>query len=123
MKRILILLGLLLILAACAEEGDPTKVVEDYLKARVESNADSLQKLACPEWEAQAIAQADSFRSMNARLENLSCRQSGEDGEYKLVTCDGKIVTTYEGETREWPLGTYRTLQVDDEWKMCGEAD
>lgn len=113
---------LLLTLAACAEESNPVPVVESYLKARVESNADELQRLSCGEWEAQAAIQADSFRSMDATIEGLSCKADGEDGDFTLVTCEGKIVTTYNGETREWPLGTYRLKQEDDEWKMCGEA-
>ena len=117
------LLFLIVILTACASEGDPTETVESYLKARVESNADELRSLACAEWESQAALQADSFRSMDARLEDLACTTGDEDGDYTLVSCDGRIVTTYNGETREWELGTYRLLQEDGEWKMCGEAD
>jgi hypothetical protein len=124
LKPLCLLVLLFLFLVACAKEGDPAKTVESYLKARVDSDADKLRNLSCPEWEAQAMLQADSFRSMNARLEGMSCRKNGEDGKYTLVSCDGKIVTTYaNGETREWELGTYRLVEDDGEWKMCGEAN
>jgi hypothetical protein len=112
-----------MLLAACAKAGDPADTIESYLKARVASNADELRKLSCPEWEAQAMLQADSFKSMDAKLEDMTCKKEGEDGKYTLVACDGKIVTTYNGETREWALGTYRLVEDDGEWKMCGEAD
>lgn len=122
MKRLVLIL-VALFLVGCAEEdgGDPTETVQAYLEARVESNAENLKNLSCAEWEAQAELQADSFRSMEAKLEGLSCTQEGEDGDYTLVTCEGKIVTTYNGETREWELGTYQLLQEDGEWKFCGE--
>lgn len=116
---LLILLGLV----ACAEESNPIPTVETYLQARVSSNTEELQRLSCAEWEAQAALQADSFRGMDAKLEGLSCASEGEDGDFTLVACQGKIVTTYNGETREWPLGTYRLTQEDDEWKFCGEAE
>jgi hypothetical protein len=121
--RTLLFLCLILTLAACASQGDPTETVESYLNARVESDADELRNLACADWESQAALQADSFRSMDARLEDLVCTQGEAAGEFTLVSCDGRIVTTYDGETREWPLGTYLLLQEDGEWKMCGEAD
>lgn len=107
--------------AGAADEG-PVRAIEDYLQARVEGNADTLRLLSCADWEGQAAIQAQSFRSMNAELEGVSCRADGTDGDYTLVTCEGKIVTSYNGETRDWPLGTYRTIEEGGEWRMCGEG-
>ncbi|MCC6805338.1 MAG: hypothetical protein IT319_20835 [Anaerolineae bacterium] len=112
----------LIALAGCSQSGDPGAAMVKYLEARATADADAIRGLSCAAWEGQAVAQADSFRSMNARLEDVTCRQSGTDGDFTLVTCDGKIVTTYNGENREWALGTYRMAQEDGEWKMCGEA-
>lgn len=122
-KMSLIALLSIILLAACAEESDPAETVQEYLDARVASDAETLQSLACPEWEQQAILQADSFRSMEASLEGVSCEKLGEDGDFTIVACEGKIVTTYNGETRDWALGSYRLIDQDGEWKMCGEAE
>ena len=48
--------------------------------------------------------------------------QSGEDGDYTIVECEGRIMTTYNGEEREWDVGAfpYRLIQENDEWRMCG---
>ncbi len=123
MRWFLLVVLSIVVLGACADEGDPSETVEAYLDARVASDADRMRQLSCAEWEAQAMLQADSFRSMNARVEGLSCERDGEDGNYTLVACEGVIVTTYNGETREWPIGTYRLIQDDGEWRICGEAE
>lgn len=122
MQRLWIVV-LAVVLVACAKAGDPAKTVEEYLQARVSSDVNKMRQLSCAEWESQAILQADSFRAMQAELEGMSCKQKGKDGKYTLVTCEGHIVTTYNGETRQWPLGTYKLVQEDEEWKMCGEAN
>jgi hypothetical protein len=53
----------------------------------------------------------------------MSCKTGDKDDPYTLVTCEGRIVVAYRGETREFPLSdtTYRAIQEDGEWKMCGE--
>ena len=62
---------------------------------------------------------------MNAELQGMSCRQSGQEGDYTVIECEGKIVTVYNGETREWDLGAfpYRMIQEGGDWKMCGYAE
>jgi hypothetical protein len=128
-KRAKVWLGLLLVglgLAACqAETGGAAQTIEAYLAARVESNVDQMTLLSCPAWEAQARVEATSFQSMEARLEGVACTESGADGEFTLVGCQGKIVTTYQGETREWSVADhpYRALLDDGEWRMCGYGE
>jgi hypothetical protein len=122
-KLAVVALGILVVtLVGCSQPGDPGAAMVKYLEARAAADADTIRGLSCAAWEGQAVAQADSFRSMNAKLENVTCRQNGADGDFTLVTCDGQIVTTYNGENRSWALGTYRMAQEDGEWKMCGEA-
>jgi hypothetical protein len=38
------------------------------------------------------------------------------------VACQGKIVTTYAGETRNWDLAarSFKLVKEDGQWKMCG---
>lgn len=125
MKQLVALLLPLILLAACG--GQPDKAgaghaVEAYLQAKAAANLDELVKRSCPAWEAQAHIEATSFQSMNAQLENVSCTVGEADGDFTLVTCTGKITTTYQGEAREWPVDNqaYQTLFSDGEWLMCG---
>ncbi len=118
-----ILSAVLLLVAACARQGSASDVIEKYLQAKVKSDADRLASLSCKEWEAQAAQDATSFESVKAELQDMSCKAGDKDGPYTLVTCEGKIVVAYQGETREFPLSatTYRAVLEDGEWKMCGE--
>ena len=113
---------LAILLGGCSQAGDPGAAMVKYLEARAAADSSAIRGLSCAAWEGQAVAQADSFRSMNAKLENVTCKQNGTSGDLTLVTCDGQIVTTYNGENRSRPLGTYQMKQEDGEWKMCGEA-
>jgi hypothetical protein len=78
--------------------------------------------LSCPDWEAQARIEASTFKALNAQLDGMSCEDSRADGNTTLVSCKGKIVTTYNGETREWSLSErqFKTVLDDGEWRMCG---
>jgi hypothetical protein len=119
---ITLLLLVLLILTACADEGSPTKAVEKYLKAKVAGQKDKRISLACKEWEMKAELDS-SFDSADAELKDVSCKKDGTDGEYTLVTCEGTIQRNYEAEEsqeQELPRQTFRAIKEDGEWKMCG---
>ncbi len=113
---------LALVLGGCAQQSDPSEVVERYITARVEGDAGTLQSLSCAAWEAQAAIQAESFRAVDAELEGMDCQRTGEENGFAVVSCEGRIVTTYDGEEREWELGSYLVEQADGEWRLCGEA-
>ncbi len=110
------------ILSACGQQDSPVQAVENYLKLRVASDSPKLLAISCKDWEGQASVEAASFQSMNAKLDGMNCKQAGEDGQYTLVACQGKIVTTYAGETRGWDLAAknFRVVKEDGQWKMCG---
>lgn len=119
-----------LLLAGCGsgattDTGGAARVVEAYLGARVEQNLEQMTLLSCPAWEAQARLEAVSFQSMDASLEGVTCEASGSEGGNTLVDCQGKIVTTYQGEVREWSVSDhpYVVVQQDGEWRMCGYAE
>ena len=109
-------------LVACQSSGSAPTAVQAYLEARVQSNVNRMINLSCPDWESQARIEASTFQAMKARIEGLNCEENGSDGNFTLVGCQGKIVTTYQGETREWNLSDHRfKLVLDDgEWRMCG---
>jgi hypothetical protein len=59
---------------------------------------------------------------MNAKLVGVTCQVSGSAGAYTLVSCGGKMTTTYGGESRDWDLSAfvYQVALEDGLWKMCG---
>jgi len=83
--------------------------IQKYLQARAASDVDQMTLLSCPAWEAQARVEAASFKSMNAKLDGVTCQVSGSDGGTTLVTCQGHIVTTYQGEARNGLSATTRS--------------
>ena len=123
MKRILfLLLPIMLILAGCANQADPADTIMKYLNARLASDADQLRELSCAAWESQIPVQVASFQSINASLENASCKANGTQDGMTVVECTGKIVYNYNGERNERDLGNFLVTQENGEWKMCGEA-
>ncbi len=122
LKRLLLLLVLILILAGCANSV-PAQVVEQYLQARITSDVDQLRSLSCAEWESQVILEANSFQGRDAELRDMSCTADEPNGDEAIVHCTGTIIVVYEGEENEFPLTNYRVMLEDEEWKMCGEAE
>jgi hypothetical protein len=112
------------LLSACAQKISATGAIERYLKAKVSGDENKLVSLSCKAWEAQAALDAAPFQSVQAEINGLTCKESGKDGAYTLVTCDGTLVIQYRGESpREQSLSgtTYRATKEAGEWKMCGE--
>lgn len=123
MKRILLLLPMILILAGCATEADPGDTIVKYLEARVAADATKLGELTCADLEAQIPQQVASFQSVDASLEDASCKANGAQDGMTIVECTGKIVYDYDGERNERELGNFLVTQENGEWKMCGEAE
>ena len=121
---ILIVIIATLFLTACASDNDnaPTKAVEDYLNALVAKDADRLPTLVCGDWEEDALMELDSLQAVAARLDNVSCTQTGTDGDATLVNCSGKLITTYNEEDSELDLSvrTYQVVQQGGDWLVCG---
>lgn len=115
---------LLLVLSACAggESGGPAAAVQDYFQALVAKDAERLATLSCAGWEADARTELDSFGAVKTTLAELSCQESGQDGELALVACAGVISADYNGEILEIDLAdrTYTARQEGGEWRMCG---
>ena len=116
----IILLVLLVVLAACSSAGDPAKVVEQYLQAKISADEQGVRSLLCSEMEASAFQEVNAFTSVSgAHIEGLQC-QKADDSD--VVQCQGKIVALYGTESTEFPLASYRVVKEDGEWKWCGEA-
>lgn len=123
-KRILFLLGIIFILTACSPAAGSTAAgaVHTYVEALVAKNSEVLLNNTCLDWEAEAHTELASFDGVAIRLEGLFCEQSGLDGEFTLVSCDGNIIATYAGEDKPLDLSanTYLAVEEDDVWRMCG---
>lgn len=100
----------------------PEIVIINYIQARADGNAGFMQTLSCGAWDSTAAIQASSFASMNASLQGVSCSTISQAGSSATVACSGAIVTEYNGETRQWPVGTYSLVLEGGEWRMCGEG-
>jgi outer membrane lipoprotein-sorting protein len=96
--------------------------VESYLQARVAGNAEQMIALSCAAWESQARIEASSFQSMNAALDGVTCAVASSTASEALVHCTGRIVTSYNGESREWRMDerAFATAIEGGEWRMCG---
>ena len=126
MRKLIILLSILMItniLSACAPDTDaPVKAVKNYLNALVNKEADKLPTLVCGEWEEDALIELDSFQAVTASLENVSCSQTGADGDTTLVLCTGNIVASYNNEDQRLDLSvrTYQVIEQGGDWLVCG---
>jgi hypothetical protein len=112
-----------IVLAACASNTDaPAQAVQNYLNALVNKEADKLPTLVCGDWEDDALIELDSFQAVTARLEDVSCSQTGTDGETALVLCTGNIVATYNDEDQQLDLSTrtYQVIEQGGDWLVCG---
>lgn len=96
--------------------------VESYLQARVAGNAEQMIALSCSDWEAKARIEASTFQSMKAELEGVACTVDSSTSGEAAIQCTGRIVTSYNGESREWRLDerAFRTVLEGGEWRMCG---
>lgn len=124
---LILVVGGMFLLSACgggANQNAAPKAVEDYLQALVAQDADKLAGLSCADWEEDALLELDSFQGVTARLDAPACAVTGEDGGAKLVTCQGKIVATYNNEDQELALNTrtYRVIEDGGAWRVCGYA-
>ena len=127
MRKLLLILSIVLtthvLLTACAPNNSaPAKAVEDYQNALVEKNADRLSTLVCGAWEADALTALDGLQAVSAQLDNVSCNQTGTDGNVALVNCSGKMILTYDAEDQELDLSavTYEVVEEGGDWLVCG---
>ncbi len=111
------------LLAGCTtSQNGAAQAVESYLQAMVAKDNIQISNYACTDYEAQAQIDADSFAGVSAQIQNLACKVSGQDGSASLVSCNGQIVMSYNGENTELDLSarTYKAVQEGGEWRMCG---
>ena len=125
----------IVILAACGNSsaptpaastngsGNPVQSVADYLSARVKPDMDKMIALSCAAWEPNARLEAQSIEGRKAVLaEGTKCSVASAEGDTTFISCTGKIITSYNGETRETSLADrqFKVVKEGGEWRMCG---
>jgi len=119
----LLVLVFALLLSACGKTTNPAvKAVEDYLHALVNKDATSLSTLSCADWEANALLELDALQAVATRLDGLACAVTGNNGTTTDITCQGKIIATYNNEDQQLDLSvrTYQVVQQGGEYLVCG---
>lgn len=112
-----------ILLSACGSaKNSAAGAVESYLNGLVTNNVDAVVSASCGDWEEQGRLEADSFTAVSAKLNNLTCSESGKDGEFTLVSCKGEIIATYGNEDQTISLEgkIYKVIQEQSDWRMCG---
>jgi hypothetical protein len=120
---IVILMTLILGLAGCASDsGRPARAVEALLEALVTRQEARFTSLTCPDYEAQALIEFDSFALVKSELKGVACSVTESDSEGALVHCTGSIEATYGAELRSFDLTarTYRVVPSGGDWLVCG---
>ena len=109
---------------AATNTSPAAQAVQAYLQARVDANTDMLSLLSCKDWEAEAVAEGESFSGLTAKLVQAACKEAANADGFTIVSCSGKISTTYNGEVREWPreARNFRVQAQAGEWLVCGYA-
>lgn len=118
----LILFSVVLLAACAAAKPGPVQAVEAYYKAIIEQNPDKLAATTCASFEETARTELDSFNGVKIELQGLSCKESGKDGDFTLVKCDGEIIATYGQEKMNFPLADriHKVKSEGGDWRVCG---
>lgn len=112
-----------ILLTACSSQpaSNAADATYAYLEALANKDKETVVSLTCKAWEEQAILEVDALMSVGAQLNNVSCSQTGEDGEDMLVVCNGSLDLTYNEEVRAIELDkrTYTVTMEDGQWRVC----
>ena len=118
----LILILTFLLISCTSSPNNAPAAVQSYLQAIVNRDETTLVNQVCSAWEADARTEFNSFTAVKLTLDNLTCQESGNDGNYTLVRCQGAIIASYGAEdlTLELDERIFRVVQEAGEWRVCG---
>lgn len=115
---ILPILSMLLSSCTPATTLEPAEVVERYLRAKVASDRQIMQRYLCDSMEAQLEDEAMAFFGTSAQVLSLNCTRVDQED---VVMCQGRISALYGAESLIIEPGSYHVVQEDGLWKWCGE--
>jgi predicted small secreted protein len=114
---------LIILLTACNNgQNGATRAIEAYIQALSNKDSVKISNLSCTDWEQNAMLEVNSLTAVGAKVENLKCDQTGQDGADTYVSCTGMLALDYNGDPQQIDLSTrtYIARQEDGEWRMCG---
>jgi hypothetical protein len=120
---VLLMCIVVLLFSACGQVKDPAaKAVEDYLTALVNKDANAISVRSCADWESNAQLELDSLQAVTTRLENPACATTSTDGTTMQVSCQGKIIATYNNEDQQLDLSVrvYQVVKQGSDYLVCG---
>lgn len=128
MKKLYVALAIVMLfmISSCAQNAGESEnsatALAAYQTAFAEKNTEQVSLLSCADWEDQALLEMDSFQAVETKLEGLSCTQTSIEDGTALAVCQGKIVTTYGDEQRDFDLSTrtFKMVKESGEWLVCG---
>ncbi|GAB4472701.1 MAG: hypothetical protein Kow0088_07470 [Anaerolineales bacterium] len=97
-------------------------MIEDYYRALTKKDLNTMVSLSCPEWEAQARNEYNSFAAVTTELSGVECHTTSQDQSKAIVNCQGKIIANYGNEVLEIDLSklTFQLVQKGGNWLFCG---
>ncbi len=120
----LVLFSLLtLVISGCSNNQNSAPAsIEEYINALVNKDENTLIIYSCADWESEAKSDFNSFSAVSVSLEDLTCQETGQDGDYTIVSCEGIIIANYGNEVLEINLADQNYLSIFEggEWRMCG---
>lgn len=120
----LVLFSLLtLVISGCSNNQNSAPAsIEEYINALVNKDENTLIIYSCADWESEAKSEFNSFSAVSVSLEDLACQETGQDGDYTIVSCEGVIIANYGNEVLEINLADQNYLSIFEggEWRMCG---
>jgi len=108
--------------AANSNQSAAADVLANYLQAFADKNEPRISSLVCQNWSEEAFLEYDAFQGVKTQLEGLSCEVSGSENDAVLVSCQGKILASYQNEAQEFNLcqRVYRLQKSGADWQVCG---
>lgn len=110
-------------LSGCSASQDKAaKAVEAYFQALQSKDEVAMINHTCAAWEADARTEFNSFSAVKITLQDLSCQQTGQSGDYTLVACTGSLIASYGAEDLVLDFGerVYQAIQEGGDWRLCG---
>ncbi|MCK5315444.1 MAG: hypothetical protein KAJ53_09990, partial [Anaerolineales bacterium] len=114
---------LTLVISGCSNNQNSAPAsIEEYINALVNKDENTLIIYSCADWESEAKSDFNSFSAVSVSLEDLTCQETGQDGDYTIVSCEGIIIANYGNEVLEINLADQNYLSIFEggEWRMCG---
>ena len=105
-----------------ANQDKAAQAVEAYFQALQGKDEAALVSHTCSSWEADARTEFNSFSAVKITLEDFSCQQTDQSGDFTLVSCQGSLVASYGAEdlVLDFSERVYKVIQEGGDWRMCG---